>query len=136
MKFTKWQMLVLAGALILSLTSCRLGRRDQGQGGGAEPPANSNPAASPVEPTDCRVASATSTSLTLAWDFAGDEAGIEGFIVYQGVTSVEKRVGSSKRSVTIGNLQPGVQYHFDVRAYNAAGESEADACFVDATTTQ
>jgi hypothetical protein len=126
--------LLLIGVLILSLTSCRLGARDQGQGSGAQPPANSKPATPPVEPTKRRVTGTTNNSVTLVWDFAGDEAGIEGFIVYQGVTSEERRIGPSNRRVTIGNLQAGVQYHFDVRAHNEAGESEADACFVDATT--
>jgi hypothetical protein len=35
--------------------------------------------------------------------------------------------------VVLTNLRAGVQYHFDVRAYNAAGESRVDACNVDVT---
>jgi len=38
--------------------------------------------------------------------------------------------------VTIGNLAPSTQYHFDGRTFNGKGESYANACFVDGTTTQ
>jgi hypothetical protein len=36
--------------------------------------------------------------------------------------------------VTIGNLALSTHYHFDVRAFNMAGESQVDACFVDPVT--
>jgi len=87
----------------------------------------------PPAPTGCRVSGWSMNSVTIAWDFPGDEANIEGFGVYQGTTSLEQWVGPPSREATIGNLQQGVQYHFDVRAYNEAGESGVDACFVDTT---
>jgi hypothetical protein len=87
----------------------------------------------PPAPIGCTVSSWTIDSVTLAWDFAGNEENIDGFGIYQGVTSAEKWVGPSARSATIGNLEQGVQYHFDVRAYNAVGESAVDVCFVDVT---
>ena len=123
---TKRQVCVsifLAGALLVSLASCR---RDSGGGGGDAQP--------PPSPTACS-ATATSNSVTLSWNSPGDGADISGFAVYQGVDSLEKRVGSSSQRTTIGNLSPGVQYHFDVRAYNDAGESDADACSVDVATS-
>jgi hypothetical protein len=87
----------------------------------------------PPAPTGCHVTGWSMNRVTFAWDFAGNQANIEGFSIYQGVTSIEKWIGPSNRSVTIGNLQAGVQYHFDVRAYNSAGTSDADVCSVDVT---
>ncbi len=87
----------------------------------------------PPAPTGCHVTGWSMTSVTIAWDFPGNQANISGFSIYQGVTSIEKWVGPPSRETTIGNLQAGVQYHFDVRAYNDAGESDADVCSVDVT---
>lgn len=87
----------------------------------------------PPPPVNCRASGWTSTSVTIAWEFPGNQENIEGFSVYQGTTSLEKWVGPPSREATIGNLQSGVQYHFDVRAYNDAGESGVDACFIDVT---
>ena len=87
----------------------------------------------PPAPTGCHITGWTMDSITIAWDFPGNQENITGFGIYQGVTSLEKWIGPSNRSVTIGNLQSGVQYHFDVRAYNDAGESDADVCSVDVT---
>lgn len=90
----------------------------------------------PPAPTNCRASGWSANSVTIAWDFRGNEANIEGFNIYQGTTSLEQWVGPPSRQATIGNLQQGVQYHFDVRARNGAGESAADACFIDVTPGQ
>ena len=87
----------------------------------------------PPAPENCRAASWTMDSVTIAWDFIGNEENIDGFSIYQGTTSVEEWVGPASRNATIDNLEAGVQYHFDVRAYNDAGESGADACSIDIT---
>lgn len=87
----------------------------------------------PPAPIGCMASTWTMNSVTLAWEFPGNEDNIDGFGIYQGVTSLEKWVGSQSRSTTIENLEQGVQYHFDVRANNAAGESAVDVCFVDVT---
>ena len=86
----------------------------------------------PLPPINCRPRIPTSGSgqVYIDWDVASG-AMQDGFRIYQGRTSLEKTVGSTERSVLLSGLTRGVQYHFDVRAYNAAGESPADACNVD-----
>ncbi len=97
-----------------------------GSGGGTtQPPAGQAPAA----PTNCRATQIDTRTLRVEWQFTGQA---DGFRIYQGKTSLEATVGASARSWTIADLPGGVQHHFDVRAYNASGESRADACSVDA----
>jgi hypothetical protein len=86
----------------------------------------------PPAPINC-VATSTSDSVTIIW-FIVIEPVRDGFHIYQATTSLEGTAGATDTSFTVGNLQPNVQYHFDVRAFNTAGESAADACFVDVTT--
>ncbi|MCJ7530635.1 MAG: fibronectin type III domain-containing protein [Anaerolineales bacterium] len=86
----------------------------------------------PPSPINC-IATATSDSVTVRWFFVNDPPR-DGFHIYQAITSLEGTAGPTDTSFTVGNLQPNVQYHFDVRAFNSAGESAADSCFVDVTT--
>jgi hypothetical protein len=86
----------------------------------------------PPAPINC-LATSTSDSVTIIWFFVR-EAIRDGFHIYQATTSLEGTAGLEDTRFTVGNLQPNVQYHFDVRAFNTAGESAADACFVDVTT--
>jgi len=86
----------------------------------------------PEEPSNCQSTGWSMTSVTLGWR-ASDDSSREGFRIYQGTTSVEGTVGPQDLSFKVENLTTGVQYHFDVRAFNAAGESAADVCFVDVT---
>jgi hypothetical protein len=87
----------------------------------------------PPAPINC-VATSTSDSVTIIWFFVIEPIR-DGFHIFQATTSLEGTAGPEDTSFTVGNLQPNVQYHFDVRAFNSAGESAADACFVDVTTT-
>jgi len=87
----------------------------------------------PPAPFSC-VARATSNSVTISWFYAREPVR-DGFHIYQGTTSLETTTGAEEAIVTIENLEPNIQYHFDVRAFNTAGESAPDACFVDVTTT-
>lgn len=80
----------------------------------------------PSEPTNCSVSSTGQTSVVITWA-SFDDASREGFRIYQGTTSLETTVGPDEVMVTIGNLAPSTQYHFDVRAFNGAGESPVDA---------
>ncbi|MBM3130314.1 MAG: hypothetical protein FJ009_17015 [Chloroflexi bacterium] len=102
-----------------------------GSGGGQPPPPAGQ---APPVPTNCRVRVPTSGSVQviLDWDHSGQPAP-SGFRIYQGTTSLEKTVGPNDKSASLSNLTRGVQYHFDVRAYNASGESRANACSVDVT---
>jgi hypothetical protein len=93
--------------------------------GQPSPPAQILPA-----PTNCQATQIDTNTIRVEWQFAGQAAG---FRIYQGKTSLEATVGTSARSWSISNLPPGVQHHFDVRAFNASGESRVDACNVDTT---
>ncbi|MBN1146934.1 MAG: fibronectin type III domain-containing protein [Anaerolineales bacterium] len=87
-------------------------------------------------PTNCEwKAASVPQVIELKWDYASGQD-IDGFRVYQGTTSLELELKSNARGASIPNLEPGTQYHFDVRAYKGNTESEVDACFVDATTGQ
>ena len=88
----------------------------------------------PPAPTNCRTRIPTSGTgqIYIDWDI-GATSPRDGFRIYQGRTSLEKTVGASEHSVLLTGLTAGVQYHFDVRAYNASGESRVDACAVDVT---
>lgn len=101
-------------------------------------PAGANNAAQPPPPpTACRANVTGAGQVGLRWDFpefvqVGQTP--QGFRVYQGITSREKdNIAPSVHNATINDLAPNVQVHLDVRAFNAAGESAADACAVDVT---
>ena len=86
-----------------------------------------------LAPVNCRVESTGQHSIGIAWDVMG-QAEQEGFKVYQAVSSLETIIGPTTRSVLVENLEPNIQYHFDVRAYGWGMESNPDECAVDATT--
>lgn len=92
------------------------------------------PAEPPGAPIDCRAEALSQTEIAIYWQFNPSPIQLDGFRIYQGATSLEAQAAAGQTSAVISNLDAGVQYHFDVRAYNAAGESPADACFVDVTT--
>jgi len=101
-----------------------------------EPAAIVEPGDLPPAPTDCAVLLTGATEISLGWGWPYDNALTDGFRIYQGTTSLEASTPDGTwRSWNIPNLDPGTQYHFDVRAFNAAGESPVDACAVDATTS-
>jgi hypothetical protein len=91
----------------------------------------------PPSPTNCRATVTGAGQVRLNWEFPQFlqvEQAPQGFRVYQGVSSRERdNLAPSARSAILNGLASGVQYHFDVRAFNAAGESAADACGVDIT---
>ncbi len=97
-----------------------------GSSGPTPPPAGQAPPA----PTNCKAVQVATAQIAVEWQFTGNA---DGFRIYQGKTSLEKTAAANARSVALTNLRPGVQYHFDVRAYTASGESRADACSVDVT---
>lgn len=73
-------------------------------------------------------------NIEIGWDYSGSD--IDGFRIYQGVTSLELELGPGARGAIIQNLELSTQYHFDVRAFKGNTESAPDACSVDATTGQ
>lgn len=93
--------------------------------------------ASLAVPADCAAEAVSSTEVELTWAALDDPAGLLGFRIYQGGESLEEEIADPAAvSVVITGLDPGVQYHFDVRTYNDSSESKPDACAVDVTTLQ
>ncbi|MFA4814857.1 MAG: fibronectin type III domain-containing protein [Candidatus Gracilibacteria bacterium] len=81
--------------------------------------------------------------VTLTWDAATDDTGVEGYYVYVGLLSVVDEGGSytfpssdagNATTYTVENLSNGVTYYFAVTAYDADGnESEFYSNEVEAT---
>jgi hypothetical protein len=86
----------------------------------------------PPRPEGCTAQALSSTQVRINWVQPASTP--DGFRIYQGVTSLEQTVDRNARSAVIGNLAAHTGYHFDVRAFNAAGESPPDACAVDIET--
>jgi hypothetical protein len=106
--------------------------RIEAGGGGQAPPA----------PRNCRVGSVgpAGTEIYLSWDeplspIPGTRPW-DGFRVYQRGLSKPIKTFTDRTTIagTVKNLTPNTMYHLDVRAYNAFGESPADACAVDVKT--
>lgn len=98
-----------------------------GGSGGQAPPA----------PRNCR-GGASATSVYLSWE-EPVSAGLRtwnGFRVYARGSNQPLQVFDNATVVSgaIENLTPNTTYHLDVRAYNAFGESPADACAVEVKT--
>jgi len=88
-----------------------------------------------LAPVNCGASALSSSEVSITWNVPGGLNGHQGFRVYQGEGSLEDQVADPTfRSLTIGDLEPGVQYHFDVRTYNASSESPVNDCAVDVTT--
>ena len=94
-----------------------------------EPPDGGAPAA----PDNCSSTPLNAVSVQVRWDYADN---VEGFRIYQGVSSLETSANSGQRTVIINNLAPNTSYHFDVRALRNGQESPPDACAVDVLTPQ
>jgi len=94
--------------------------------GGQQPP--------PV-PRNCR-ASPSGTGIYISWDEPPFPRTWNGFRVYRRGAAEPVKTFDNATVVAgpIENLTPNTTYHLDVRAYNSAGESPADACAVDVTT--
>ncbi len=81
--------------------------------------------------------------VTLTWDAATDDTGVEGYYVYSGLQSVAEKGGSytfpsidagNTTTYTVENLTNGVTYYFAASAYDADGnESEFYSKEVEAT---
>lgn len=93
----------------------------------------------PPAPRNCR-ASPSGTGVYISWDEPPFPApGLrtwDGFRVYRRGAAQPVKTFDNATVVAgpIENLTPNTTYHLDVRAYNAFGESPADACAVDVTT--
>ena len=80
--------------------------------------ATNNDTQAPTAATGLRAASATETSITLAWTAATDNVGIKGYDLYRDGTKVGTTPGLT---YAVGPLSPGKTYTFTLKAYDAAG---------------
>lgn len=73
--------------------------------------------------------------VTLTWDAATDDDGVDGYLVYTGLKSVEANGGSytlgssdvgDSTTAVMDHLTNGVTYYFAVKAYDADGNESAD----------
>ena len=88
------------------------------------PPPGTADTIAPSQPANLRVMSATSGSVTLAWNAATDNVGVTGYDVFRATT----KVGSSNTTTyTINGLTCGTAYSVGVRAFDSAGNTSAQA---------
>ena len=87
-----------------------------------QPPAGDTVA--PSQPGNLRVASATATSVTLAWNASTDNVGVTGYDIFRGST----KVGTvTTTSYPVNGLTCGTAYTVGVRAVDAAGNTSPQA---------
>ena len=100
------------------------------------PPSWSPPSPAPTPPhprsrRTCRLASATTTSVTLAWNASTDNVGVTGYDVYRATTKVGT---ATTTSYTINGLTCGTAYSVGVRALDNAGNTSPQASTSITTT--
>jgi chitodextrinase len=78
----------------------------------------------PSQPTNVRVASTTTTSITLAWNASTDNVGVAGYRLYNGSQLVNTTTGTGTTGVVSG-LTCGTNYTLAVDAFDAAGNSSS-----------
>jgi chitodextrinase len=85
----------------------------------------------PTQPTNLRLVSATTTSVTLAWNASTDNVGVAGYDIYRATT----KIGSATTTnYTINGLSCGTTYSVGVSALDAAGNTSTRATTSIATS--
>ena len=105
----------------LALPSCGGSTRTQ-RSPNQQGPGNQEPITSPVSPSDLRAESISSTEVSLWWTDNSDNE--DGFKVYRDGLLVAQLQANTGQYQDAG-LKAGNTYRYLVRAFNAAGESEA-----------
>jgi hypothetical protein len=96
-------------------------------GGEPAPPDTTAPSA----PTGLSAGAATANTVSLSWDAASDDVGVDHYAVYSGGVQVATTTQTSAR---ISGLAPATSYSFTVRAIDAAGNVSPDSAAVEART--
>ncbi|NUR61496.1 MAG: glycoside hydrolase [Catenulispora sp.] len=86
----------------------------------------------PSTPTGVKVASTTSSSVSLTWTASTDNVGVTGYDIYRGSTLAGT---SATTSFTDTGLAASTQYTYTVKAHDAAGNASAASAPVTATTS-
>jgi len=94
----------------------------------------------PTAPSNLRVSSRTTSSVSLAWDAATDDVGVAKYAVWRGDANKGNWVlagttGGSTRSFTDSGRAAGTTYSYAVYAYDAAGNRSAAASNILLTAT-
>ena len=92
--------------------------------GTTTPPAPAPDTTPPTQPAGLSVASATRTSISLAWTAATDNVGVTGYGVFANGSSV---ASPTQTSATVSNLACGTAYALAVDARDAAGNRSTRA---------
>ncbi|MDF2460705.1 MAG: hypothetical protein K0S68_108 [Candidatus Saccharibacteria bacterium] len=85
----------------------------------------------PSTPTNLRVASKTTTSVSLAWSASTDNVGVTGYHIYRGGTMVGHSTGTS---YTNTGLTASTSYSYTVRATDAANNLSYASAALSVTT--
>jgi hypothetical protein len=96
-------------------------------GGEPAPPDTTAPNA----PTGLTAGAATTSTVSLSWEAASDDVGVDHYAVYSGGVQVATTTQTSAR---ISGLAPATSYSFTVRAIDAAGNVSPDSAAVEART--
>ncbi|MFJ4717383.1 discoidin domain-containing protein [Streptomyces sp. NPDC088785] len=92
----------------------------------------------PTAPGNARVTAVSDTTVTLAWNAAGDNVGVRGYRVrtLKGSTATPVgTTGADATTFTVSGLSASTSYTFDVQALDAAGLLSPPSNQVTATTT-
>ncbi|MFJ4948300.1 carbohydrate binding domain-containing protein [Streptomyces sp. NPDC088760] len=95
-----------------------------GGGGGGDTQA-------PTAPSGLASTGKTSSSVSLKWNAATDNAGVTAYDIYSGANRL---LSVSGTSATVGGLSPGTSYTFTVKARDAAGNTSPASNAVTVTT--
>jgi hypothetical protein len=96
-------------------------------GGEPAPPDTTAPSA----PTGLTAGPATASTVSLRWNAATDDVGVDHYAVYEGSSQVATTTLTSAR---VTGLAPATAYSFTVRAIDAAGNVSPDSAVVSVTT--
>ena len=94
----------------------------------------------PAAPTGLNAVEVSDSSITLSWT-APSSAGITGYRVLRGLTAAKQDVlanntGSTETEYVDSDVEAGTQYHYSVRAINAAGVGTASETITVTTNDQ
>ncbi len=101
--------------------SLAVGLSDQVGNAGSQPQTVKVDAVAPVWPAAPTAADSTTSSVTVSWQAATDDVGIDHYEVYRGTTKFGESLSESTTTATVTGLNAGVGYTFTVKAYDAAG---------------
>jgi chitodextrinase len=96
----------------------------------SSPPPPPSDTQAPSTPSGLRVASSTTTSVSLAWNPSTDNVGVAGYRAYRNGTLVAT---GTQTASTVGSLTCGNAYTFEVSAFDGAGNASPRASVVGST---